>query len=458
MNRFQKRTRPVLRIAVAACGLVWAGVLSPTAHGQDDGTLPFVGVVVPAEVEARAGASDVFYPTATLRQGDRVEVHQIFYGWVKIVPPEGSFSFVSKGFVDPIGDGTVGEVSRPRVEVLAGAQSGLAADSYRSQVVLSEGERVRILPSDGDQQSDFYKVVPPRGAYVFLPPDSVRRAPEAATAPPVVAPEPAPLVEATPVEPAPVPVATADPIAPEPIVAEAPAPEVVIPPAALSADPVASPEAPVVASGESNAFEASGQAQASVAPPVSPAVSPALRKVEDEMLTYFVAPVERQPFDRMQAAYEGVRKDESLTRTDRVIVERRLLAIENNRRVLASLNRIDQVKGEVASASSTQLPDPADRPATYAAVGELTVSGVYDGSRLPRLFRIVEPNSQRTLAYVQPSPALRADRVIGRIVGVVGEPAYDRALRIEIIDPTRVDLLEVQADGVSVSAGTSDAP
>ncbi len=35
-------------------------------------------------------------------------------------------------------------------------------------------------------------------------------------------------------------------------------------------------------------------------------------------------------------------------------------------------------------------------------VGQLLASGVYNGDSGPRLFRLVEPASERTLAYVQP--------------------------------------------------------
>ncbi|MEM6749927.1 MAG: hypothetical protein AAF612_05590 [Planctomycetota bacterium] len=450
MNPRDGRTRTLTRLALVCC-LMWSAVGAAPADAQGDAGLPFVGVVTPAEVEARAGASDVFYPTAVLRQGDRVEVHQIFYGWVKVVPPEGSYSFVSKGFVDPIGDGTVGEVSRPRVEVLAGALSGLAADSYRSQVVLSEGEQVRILPADPGQRSDFYKIVPPRGAFVFLPPNSVRRAPDA-VAPTTPEPEPqvveAPVVQADP-EPAPEIVAQPEP---EPQLAVETEPQVVEAPVADPEPEVVVVEAPAPVAVNPEAEIVAAPTVEPVAPPESPAVSSALRDVEERMLPYFVAPVENQPFDEMQSAYEAVRKDESLTRKDKLIVERRLLAIENNRRVLASLQRIDQAKAAVGEASTAPLPDPADRPSAYAAVGELAVSGVYNGARLPRLFRVVEPNSQRTIAYVQPGPAVRAERVVGKLVGVVGQPAYDRALRIEIIAPTRLDLLEAQSGTATVAA------
>ena len=72
----------------------------------------------------------------------------------------------------------------------------------------------------------------------------------------------------------------------------------------------------------------------------------------------------------------------------------------------------------------------------YVAVGRLAVSTVYDGSRLPRLLRVQDPGTGRTIAYVRPD-----DRM--DYVGMLGQPGTgfdpagqnaERAFRHQAID------------------------
>ncbi|MCC5823638.1 MAG: hypothetical protein LAT64_13545 [Phycisphaerales bacterium] len=83
------------------------------------------------------------------------------------------------------------------------------------------------------------------------------------------------------------------------------------------------------------------------------------------------------------------------------------------------------------------------RGRTYALVGRLVVSTVYNGERLPRMYRVqtVSPvdGATRTLGYVTPDPSI--DGKLGRVVGIVGEPRFDPQLRLVIIRPDQVDVM-----------------
>lgn len=79
---------PRLLLSVAA-----AVVAATVANAQP----PKSALVTVKEVEVRSGPSDRFPPTAKLSQNDRVEIRRAAQnaGWLEIVPPPGSFSWVN---------------------------------------------------------------------------------------------------------------------------------------------------------------------------------------------------------------------------------------------------------------------------------------------------------------------------------------------------------------------------
>lgn len=84
-----------------------------------------------------------------------------------------------------------------------------------------------------------------------------------------------------------------------------------------------------------------------------------------------------------------------------------------------------------------------DRSRSYTVIGRLMPSNVYDGRRLPKMYRVqsVDEGFSRTVAYLMPNEALELDVKLGRVVGIVGETQLDPALRVNIVRPQRVDVL-----------------
>jgi hypothetical protein len=78
----------------------------------------------------------------------------------------------------------------------------------------------------------------------------------------------------------------------------------------------------------------------------------------------------------------------------------------------------------------------------YVAAGRLEASIIYDGKNLPKLFRIRNTETGRTLGYVQPDDRFDFAALLGRPVGVVGERAYNGGLRLTLIKPQRIDALD----------------
>ena len=78
----------------------------------------------------------------------------------------------------------------------------------------------------------------------------------------------------------------------------------------------------------------------------------------------------------------------------------------------------------------------------YEAVGQLDASTIYDGKRLPRLLCLRDPVTGRTIGYLEPIDQFDFVSLLGHQVGVVGNRAYDGGLRVSLITPRRIDVLD----------------
>ncbi len=126
--------------------------------------------------------------------------------------------------------------------------------------------------------------------------------------------------------------------------------------------------------------------------------------------------------------------------------------LQVKRRELKLLRSQLEVAGEDVQAVKYSLQTSG----SYTAVGRIAASTVYDGTQLPRLYRIQDPATGRTIAYIRPQKKLDLTGMLDQLVGVIGEKAYDGSLRLNIIDPERIDLLAPQpeqAAGANAASG-----
>lgn len=82
-----------------------------------------------------------------------------------------------------------------------------------------------------------------------------------------------------------------------------------------------------------------------------------------------------------------------------------------------------------------------ERSGDYVAVGRLDASTIYDGKRLPKLFRLRDPSTGRTVGYLRPSRQVKLPEMLGHLIGIVGEKSYDGGLRLNVLTPRRIDML-----------------
>ena len=79
----------------------------------------------------------------------------------------------------------------------------------------------------------------------------------------------------------------------------------------------------------------------------------------------------------------------------------------------------------------------------YIMRGRLMVSPVFDGVHRPIMYRLQDPFSGRSLAYLSPESGVDLRGMLGQRVGIVGRVDWDSQWQVKTIDPTRVDLVSV---------------
>jgi uncharacterized protein YgiM (DUF1202 family) len=169
------------RIPLAAIALF---IVSAPAFAQDAVPLPEVanskyqinGVINVDSVYVRSGPGEGYYPTQELTKNTPVTVVGIKFDWLKILPPEGSFSYIGSVFVDRAGDSSVGKINRNDVNIRAG--SAVNAMKTTVQTRLNAGDEVEII----GKEEEYLKIKPPAGAYLYVKKDLVTIARPAAPA------------------------------------------------------------------------------------------------------------------------------------------------------------------------------------------------------------------------------------------------------------------------------------
>jgi uncharacterized protein YgiM (DUF1202 family) len=148
--------------------LVSMGFAQETTGSSSADTLfePYMAEITGDDLYVRSGPGTNFYYCSKLNKGDKVKVVGKQFSWARIVPPEGSFSWISMQYVniDPANP-TIGTVTGDRVRVYAGSDNVEPLHSTTLQGKLDRGDQVKLL---GEQMDDYYKIVPPSFAYLWI--------------------------------------------------------------------------------------------------------------------------------------------------------------------------------------------------------------------------------------------------------------------------------------------------
>jgi hypothetical protein len=167
-----------------------------------------------------------------------------------------------------------------------------------------------------------------------------------------------------------------------------------------------------------------------------------LKEVESRMLDAERLPLAQRPLDQMISAYEVLRQSNEIPLDDQRIVAARIVQLRRDKQIVQALKQIDQVQEQGQMEPPPPAPAPTRTNKGYDSIGQLQASAVYDGVSLPRLYRLVNPVDQRTMLYVKPSASLDPREHLGRVVGIIGATQYDPGLRLKLLVPDRIDVVE----------------
>jgi len=188
--------RPAFFFSVLSCLFALAG----SAWAEPE---PYNAVIRVPEVQVRSGPSPQYYATSLLRIGEEVRVIKEEDGWLFIVPPSDSFSWVKDLFIGPIDSKTGAATTLETAEVRVG--SALHPEKRDvTKVKLSRGSLVVVLDEKRSISEDgsWLKIQPPPNEFRYIPADAVKT--------------PAPKVEATTQPPSGPPPALGGPVATQP--------------------------------------------------------------------------------------------------------------------------------------------------------------------------------------------------------------------------------------------------
>lgn len=372
----------VMAFAVFALGTASAQTTRPAA-GE------YVGVVTGTNVYVRSAPVDG-YPCTKLSYPATVKVKGEQFGWLKVVPPAQCYSLISKRYVKS-DDGKIGTIAGTNVYVRAGSD----LTPRRRDVIqtrLNTPDKVAILGESGE----YYKIVPPEAAVLWVSSRYVRRA-RGAT------PETLPTTQPT-----------TELVATQPTTREV-----------------------------------------TVKPPPEDEFAKALaafKAAEAALQKEFDKPREERDVKSLLARYQAVEVPDDSPWAPflqaRIEFLSKELELEKDRQDVADLLAGVRARQAKLAADTVRIQLPTTRRVrSYAAEGLLRPSELFRGGRTgPKRYIITDPDSRLISAYVQCTTGLLdLQKFVGAYVGVIGTPKYEQQLRMYVVEAEHVVVIREAA-------------
>ncbi len=380
-------------------------------------SFPHKAQVTGENVYVRSGAGKAFYYCTKLSAPAIVVVVDQKYGYSKIIPPKGSYSWISKTFVkaDPANPG-VGVVTDESVRVYAGADHVAPRNSTSQQARLNDGDVVRMV---GPAVGDYYKIVSPVGSYLWVSSQYLKYIGPVAKPKPVRPSLPEVKIPTTrKAVPAP---AKAEPKAPEP----APKP-------AVKPKPKAAPK-PVVPK------------------KVSPEVKSLAKyhKLAARIDVEVAKPLGKQNYAGIRKGLTAIAKDKKsgkagryaeyqLDRIDRFVLARKAgEQLKNQDKKLARLRRLIRQRHKAKIAEIRE-------PEKFIVTGFVRKSHVYTAAGSEQRYLIVD-DSGKIICYAVPADSalgINVDKYLNRKIGLEGKVVKDDRSPVSLVKFTAVTLMD----------------
>jgi uncharacterized protein YgiM (DUF1202 family) len=173
----KKKMQTLSKIPAIAFIAALLAALSPPAPAQEPAAgemdFPYIAEITADNVHIRSGPGTNYYSCGKLNTSDKVKVVSREFSWSRIVPPPGSFSWISARHVKKNdADPRAGDVDGDSVRVYAGSPDRKPIHSNTLQLKLNDGDKVTLL---GTEQDGYLKIAPPSGAYLWVSTPYTRR-------------------------------------------------------------------------------------------------------------------------------------------------------------------------------------------------------------------------------------------------------------------------------------------
>jgi len=129
-------------------------------------SFPYAAEITDDDAPIRSGPGTNYYICGKLNKANKVVVVGSQFSWSRIVPPPGSFSWISMRYISIDPDNpAIGIVTADGIRIYAGSDYREPIHSETLQLKLNRGDKVKLM---GKQKSDYYKIAPPTGAYLWI--------------------------------------------------------------------------------------------------------------------------------------------------------------------------------------------------------------------------------------------------------------------------------------------------
>ncbi|MBC7770939.1 MAG: hypothetical protein H7210_00455 [Pyrinomonadaceae bacterium] len=427
-----------------------------------------------AAIQCRSGTTA--YPVKSLSSGQILKVDGQADNWMQVEYPAGLSAFVKIDEATTQEAGKSLKLTRNSRLMAANADGGVNWwPLLEKELPAGTTFSITKVVKGADGKETGYLVPAPKGSRGFVRKDALRQATQAEidagstapTTPTTPAATKPPVPELTPITPAAQPSrpAVPEPVKPKPttsapVVTDPQPPRPVEPVNPRPIDPNPRPLDPAVKPPDPSIKppEVTPVKPADVVPPPQPrTIVPAKPLVDAEALNtmYTDAMINDDSQVEIGAVIAEFQKsldsieDKPDTQRLRKQLSLRLEALRLRSQLSESLRNSEKRSTDLQQQSQRVGEQVAvlERERHFAAVGRLLSSSVYDGKKLPLMYRVVssDPSSPRTLAYVVPTNSVNLADNLGKTVGVAGDKKYDEDLKVHVITPSRVEVVTVKA-------------
>lgn len=437
------------RLVLLIVGLLVGITFLTAARAESELKFPFTGIVTGNSVYVRSGPDINWFRITKLMKDNKVEVVGEETGWYKIVPPEGSFSWVSKAYVEKK-EGNKGIVAGDRVSIRAG--STLTDRKTSIQMQANKGMEVTIIGEEGD----WYKIVPPEGAYVWISAQYVKpvsgEVAEAATTPPA---EPA---KETTVAQADTATTSEGTRATEETTTTEETPKVPDQLAAVTTRPAGQPAMPGVNKVTRNELtitrKTTTQPTRTETPEGLGRFAARIAALDKALIAEMKKPLHERNLDALTAGYAAIAEQKE-NRAAAKYARNRLDLIKFQTNAQQGVKELETVREayrkdvlKPGPAMPAYTPEPNADAVRYQGAGVLRPSLVFEGPLMPKRFRLFDPEKCRTVAYVEMAPGvdINMSQYVGMNVAVYGTSCFDAKLGFKVIKAEAFKLLSEKSN------------